>query len=297
MAITLGDLYRDINSFLSQQNINSERILHKDVVDSINDAIAVLRVEYVNRGKGQEFLQTEDLTSFSSDSSYPYLNQTTLTYSIERTLPIGKVVQSSVFHKTTNTIQDSSQTFNKGDVAIKGDSLYKCVESFTNVNSYDNIFDQGSVRNFYANNGFEYKAGDVVYNQSDGTYWKCDTDYTNDSDTSIDSTGNFSKLYWKKIGDAYYEARPVSFNNLHELKLKRSLNTTYPFSIEDNKVYVYGNLPLTISYVPEWQKVETLSSNLNIPGTMEDSIKRKSIDLLSKKIGVSVQLQTEKEDE
>lgn len=266
--MTLDKLYRQINNKLGVVgDIDSLPFYHSDTVDAINRVIREVRGEFIKQGLGYEFTETETVTTTTEGSDYPFIGTATLSNTLLRSLPIELTVRQSIAWKTDNEIENTTQSFNKGDFAIKDGSLYRCVTSFSNVNTFDKTFEVKGIRNFYPGNGLTYKVGDVVCSGDD--FYECVTEYTNNTNTAIGSLSEFEQLYWSKQGGAYYQCTYLPFDALHESKLTESIGTYYPFSIKENTVYAgFTNRPFTITYIPEWEDVTDLDTELNLPETM-----------------------------
>lgn len=313
----LSVLYRDVVSALDAPE---DKILFKDVTNAINEAISSLRVEYIQNGQGFEFTETDRVYATVDDIEYPFAKYAELDYNIMRSLPIQWTVKQSMFSKTDKFIQNKPQTWTKGDLAIKGNNLYKCVESVDGVNTFNYTFKPSSIRSWSKNNKFEFVQGDVVYDGS--SYYIATEDYVNNENegiadagleppvvsdptltssnvtataftvnftqaTSSEEENSFEKLYWMLIGDAYYEARYVPFDQIHQLKLSGFTRNHFPFTIKENKIYTTVTaLPFTITYIPEWEYVEDLDTDLDIPDSFIQPVKQNAIQQLGFKLNI-----------
>lgn len=285
---TFGELYRDV---ISNLNVPEDQLRFKDVSNAINQAISEIRTEYVKSGLGYEFAVTERIAGTSRDIQYPFLQKAPLSYPIIRTLPISMAVKSSVFQVSDNILENRSQAWaTAGTTVIRDDDIYayKSTEAIpTLTNTYNLTFDPIDVKNFYTNNGLKFAVGDVVYDQASGSYYRCDTAYTNNTGATIEDSGAFTKVYWKKIGNAYFQGMVVPFNALHETRINQNINRTYPFTILEDTVYTsVSGVTFTITYIPEWTYLESMTAQLTIPDTMITTVKGRSIELLSVKLGL-----------
>lgn len=288
MAITLSKLYRDIVSGIGAPE---DQIRKLDVTNLINQNIADLRVQFIKQGLGKEFIETETISSTSKDTTYPFLYTATITKPLMRSLPIEWTVQQSLFWETSNELQDTVDTWTKGDLAIKDGVVYEALSDINSQNTYDLTFKIDNVKNYYNNNGLEFKKGDIVYNQSDGTYWRCTSDYTNDQGQTISASGSFEQLYWRQIDDGYQQGTPIKFTELFQTVLHDYADNHFPFTIKEKDFYTTkSNTPITISYVPEWQYVEDLSANLDIPDMIIQPIRNRCIRLIGSKLGIKEEL-------
>lgn len=289
---TYGDLHRDVVSALGTPK---EQINFKDVSNAINQTISQARVEYIQNGQGYEFVETETFYVLIDDLTYPFLYSTDLDKNLMRTLPISQTVRSSLFWKTENELLDEAQTWSEGDIVRKGDYAYQALDDISSTNTYNLTFTLENPRNYYIDNGLKYVKGDIVRDQVTGDYYRCDTAYTNNQGQSITASGNFTKVLWKQIGEAFFEATYVPFDAMYEMKLRNNIKEHYPFTILDNKIYTtVENVPFSISYIPEWTFVEDMSTELNIPDSMYQSVRNRAIQLLAPKLGME-QPQTDEE--
>lgn len=287
MAITLDKLYRDINSRLANVGVDRQKIVHKDVINSINQAVSVVRQEYIKAGRADEFAETEFKLTLSEDPEYPFLNSATLSNTLLRSLPIELSIRQSLIWKTSNELEDEAQTWSKGDLAIKGSRVYKATEDVSGINTYDNTFKAESVRNYTKDNELKYVKGEVVY---DGTsYWEVDADYTNDKGQTASEAG-FTKLYWRDKGKAFYEGTYIPFGRFYQTNLFDSIPNHYPFSVRDDTLYAkFDGGPVTFTYIPEWTYVEDLSEELDISDVMERRVRDHALQDLARKLNVQVE--------
>lgn len=295
MSITLNKIYRDVNSILASNNVSTEKIFHTDTVNAINDAIQTHRSQYIEGGLGNEFVRHKTITDWSKDVQYPFLFSSSLDTPVYRSLPIDRTVRNSVFHKTINTIEDETQTFDVGDLAIKDNDVFECVESFDGVNTFDLVFETRNIRNFYPGSGLSYTQGDVVLDQTFDGFYRATQNYDDDGTTDIEATGAFEKLYWRLVGDGYQQARFIPFDSLHQIKLDSTMDSSFAFSIKDDLVYVGADKTMTVSYIDEWQRVTDLSVELDLPDTLIPLIKRSAVQYLASKINVELQMMSDEE--
>lgn len=282
----LDTLYRQINSELD----NNEKLLFRDVANLINEKISQLRLEYVQNGLGQQFLETDTVYSLVQDIEYPYLYSADLTKNIYRSAKTYNSVYQAVLSLSDNELLDETQTFSLGDFAIKDGKLYEAIKASSSVNTYDLTFEADEVKNYYVDNGLKYLVGDIVFNQSDSTWWKATTEYTNDQGETISASGAFEELYWRKVEeDAYIYPLFVEFYRLDQLKIM-----DYGFSISEDKLYTsFNDTPFTVTYLPEWEFLYDRDDELNIPDTMITAVKQAAVtELRNKLIGGNEQQNT-----
>lgn len=290
--MTLENIYRDINSKISDVDLDRQQLYHNDIVKAINDAIREIRIEYVKNDRAEDFAVSETLTPTTVDNDYPFLYSTSLTNAVTHAVPISIAVLNSVVSRSNETIPDSVDTFTTGDKKIKGDYLYTAVADGFDVNAFDLVFEVKQVKNYAVNNELKFFVGDVAYNISDGTYWRTTSEYTNNQNETISESGAFEQLYWKRVGDAYLKAIPVEMERIHEQKLHRDLFEYYPFSIQESTFYAkVPSLSYYVSYVPEWTNITDLSTELDIPDQMIPNVKIRALQFLSSKLNVDIQLE------
>lgn len=291
--ITLGAIFRDINSVFSDYSVDQTKIYAKDTTNLINQLISQLRVDHVKNGLGYEFAVTETVYTSLDDLEYPFLKYAELEYPLMRSLPIQWTVRQSVFQTTDNELLDEEQSWNVGDIVFKGKKTYKALTDVTNENTYNLTFAVEGVRNFRVNNGFKFKKGDIA---TDGDMFiRFTEDYVNNQNEPIEQVPA-DPLVWREIDTTYQEGTQVSFDRLHALKLYKPIFQHYPFSIREDRVYTpIDNTPMTITYVPEWQYVEDMDDILKIPDSMVKTVKDMTVATLARKFGVNLEPETSEE--
>lgn len=285
MSINLGLLYRDIVSSLSAPE---GRIRSLDVSNLINQAISDLRIQYIKNGLGNEFTYTETVWVTIDDFDFPYLYYGNLDKNLLRSLPIQWTVRNSVVWKSEDELEDTTQTWSKGDIVIKDRKAYEAVADISSSNTYDLTFEVDNPREYAE--GLKFFTGDIV--KEDGKWWRATQDYTNDQSQTISASGAFEQVYWKLIGQAYHEATYVPFQRLHEAKLSDNIWEHYPISIREDRLYcTEPNVPITVSYIPEWEYLEDFDADLDIPDAMVNTVKINVVQQLANKLGVKSQLE------
>lgn len=279
--MNLGQLYRDTNSVVAANAEWQEQIFPNDTINAINDAIASLRVQYIQNGLGYEFADTESLTP-SSDSNYPF-NSVSLSNALLRSLPIHQTVLNTSVAKTADTVTNGSDTYTEDQLVRKDNVLYQVTEDVT-ADIYTSTFDETRARNFAT--GVIAKVDDIFYN--DGSYYKANSAYTIASGDDPDSLSEFDKVYLREIGNAYVNAMIVSFDRLHELSLSDECNIDTIIAIQDDTLFSSTTNDIVVTYIPEWTYVTDLSTELDIPDTLASPVKRQAIQLLATKLGVEV---------
>lgn len=73
------------------------------------------------------------------------------------------------------------------------------------------------------------------------------------------------------------------------MRVPRDANYLGGISFNENKLYVTKNVEkLSISYIPEWTPITTLSTDLVLSDTMVVAVKQLALDNLEKKLGKNV---------
>lgn len=295
--MTFGDLFRDVYSRLGLES-EDHSIYYDDIVKAINGAIRVQRIEYIKNGIGFELAETEILNTFTEDTNYPFLNSDTLSKKILDDVPISLAILSSTAYNTSNTIQDSVQTFSKGDTARKDGVLYKAIDDISGINTYNLTFNPKTYRLFWKNNQAKYKQGDVVWDKANDDFYKVNTDFINSTDTAASSLSELDKLYWRRIGSAHIYISHYPFTSLQTTKLFDNIGEVEAISVRNDTVYgTKGINEVHISYVPKWTDVTSLSTIINIPDFMAVSVKNSAIESLARKLGIQVELQEPRKEE
>lgn len=283
--ITLDYLYRDINSFFGEKGVNEQEIFHLDTVKVINHLIPSLRIEYIQNGLGHEFVEPQTVTGFIKEPDFPFVYSADLPKPILRSLPVAMSVKQSMFPKTPNTLTSTFASWEKGDIVKKDSSAYVAVEHVPAINSLNLTFEDTHVR--YWTQGATYFKDEIVYEND--SFYRLDTPYVNEG---VDiETAPVTKVYWRKIGGAYFKGTALPFNRLYESKLSTlALRDHYAFAIREEKVYTPVDTPyMVLYYIPEWEPVEDLSEELNIPDSMITPLKQQAISTLAQRLGIPLE--------
>ena len=289
----LRPIYSDIISKINQ-SVQRDEILSTDIIRAINDAISVIRIDYVGRGLGQSFAITEQYYFSMRDMNYPFLHATELESTPMKTAPITNSIQNLMGFVTDDELQDASATYALGATTVKQDDTngvfraYQCVKGFTSTNTFDLTFTKEQIRQYRSNNGLKYSTGDVIY---DGTsYWKLTADLTNNQAYTFVASGagagqiNATQVYWLDIGEAAINPVYIEFDRIQELRLM-SRNNFFGYTIKDNILYGTPNIQrFTISYVPEWTYVDDLDADVRITADMIPKIKQAALASLAIKL-------------
>lgn len=278
--MTLRDIFRDVVSRLNIKDFDQE-MYYLDVVQAINDAIATQRVQYVMGGRGEFLSVTEDVEFTYGDTFYPEFAYGTLSSPLLDTPNIEQAILNGVAWETDNVVGEDS--FDVGDFAVKDRKLYECV-SPAGV-SDTQTFEPSAFRNFREDDRLHYKVGDVI--QNDGQFYEVQEDFKNINGQDFADSARFLPVYWRLSKRSAYTV--ASFYNVRRISELNYVPTEFPaFTVRGNMIYASKNVPVfTITYVPEWQKVEDLDDELNLPPDMLGPIKQQAMESLQNKIGVT----------
>jgi hypothetical protein len=287
--MTLGDIYRDIHSRIITVGVNQSELMYLDIVNAINDVIKQQRVEYVKQGLSDYFATTISFinSGLTQPAEYPYLKQATLSPAPLKDLPLSLVVLNGNAYATENTITNTLQTFTKGSKATKNNDLFVAVESFSGINTFTKTFDPTEVKDYYPENGLSYKVGNVV---KDGdSYYRVLQDFTATFDDILDAP-LVEKLYWAKTGTAYVPLVYYPFTSVQGLRTFENNNDAAGFTISKSFVFVTPNVTkFSITYVPIWTPVTTMTATLDLPDFMLQNVKMQVLQILGAKLGIDLQ--------
>lgn len=279
--MTLRDIYRDIVSRLNVKDFDQEYYF-LDGVEAINDAIASLRVQYVENNRADLLSETHQLFFSFNDTLYPYLGSADLPKPLISTPNIERAVINGITWVTTNVVGQGE--FPKGTLAQLGNRLVKSVQDITS-NDQVGAFKQHEFRNFRNGNCVKYWAGDVI-KSPDGNYYKVLEYFYNNGEQDFADSARFEQVYWVDADCSPYTI--ASFYNPKRISELKYVPHEFPaFTIWQNKVYVTQSpQQFTLTYVPEWQKVEDLNAQLNLPPDMLGQIKQLALEALQSKIPI-----------
>lgn len=278
----LEKIYRDIFSILNIES-NQVKIYSLDVINCINDVIAQLIPQYVNRGLGSIFTITEEVTDFMKDQSYPFAFSSELDLSINQDVPIEDAIKSPFFKGARKDLKDEVDSATIGDVRYKDGSLFVCVESYDDLNTFDLSFNPKEASQFFPGNSLFYFEGDVVRDIETDSWWIALEDYHNDESIDIEDTESFEQLYWKRTGNGHFEGNLVG--DINRLRLGQEFES-YKFFVHGCEVYANTNNVLVIKYIPEWEHVTDLDRQLAIPQSLSAEIIENCVSRLRNKIPV-----------
>jgi len=282
--MTLESIYRDVYSQLNLDGLAHD-ITFYDIVKSINDCIRTKRREYIQGGYGTKFSITETVSLTVEDTEYPFLYSATLTNDVMDSIDITLAVPNAIGYETGETIQAVLQSFNVGELALLGNDLYECVESFTSVATSTLTF-EGNVRNYYRANGLSYSAGETVLDSESGSYYRVDTDFTATVDDVADNIAELTKVYWRKVRKGHVHVSKYPFYAINHLS---AFNDEYvdagAITVNKDKVYASKNLAsIALTYIPDWTDVDDFAGEVDIPDFMVLPVKNEVVNRLKIKM-------------
>jgi hypothetical protein len=288
--MTLDVVFRDVMSMLNQQRITSEQVYPADVYNAINDVISGMMVSATEQRRNELYAVTETLTGLTTDTDYPFLVSKALTRSlIQSANPTRAVIRANV-SEAESALANAIATVSAGAIRVKGDKRYKCLNSFSGINTFEKTFTGSDFRFFSNMNGATFAPGDVIYRS--GIYWRVLESFVNDTEQTFSEGARFEQVYWVELGDAYKTASVLSPHRINELKLY-GINNQYgsgAVCVIDDKLYTTpNNKNVTISYIPEWVKVVDPSAQLNVPEEWLTDIKMQSARRVALKLGVRIE--------
>ena len=291
------DLYRDVYSRLSLFD-TGHGIYAQDIIVALNDAITQHRLEYVNNNMGQAFAIEVSSYATIESQEFPFAGYFTLPRQVIKSSPPENAIIAAIVWDTTEEIPDNISSGEIWDVATKDGKQYYCIADFDNVNTFDRTFKAANIRNYKRNNGLIYKKGDVVLDHETEAYYRCVEDFHAVVDEPIDNLLQFEKLYWYERGSAYKPAIFFPLDQLRSMKMYENFSSTYAFTVIGNKVYTVPSPErVSITYVPEWEPITDIESDVDIPDFMIPIIKNSAINVLGAKLGMNLVDQRIKEPE
>jgi hypothetical protein len=255
-------IYRAVVSLYPKELLD-QFVLTKDILDAINESLANIRVEYVNRGMGQ-FFSTNETIQFQTDDTYIQYNSVQLTKPLLPTSPINLAILNLFCANFSRNITNAvTVTATEGEIVAIGDSTYICVESHNSVNSVPRKFKSNKIKNYKPGNELTYQQGDVF--KDDSGYWLVNVQFISDGEEIVTEGVNFTKLYWRHLEDKqYYPGSFIEWKRLGEMIL---FPQPYPaYTVVKDKVYTTRNIVSgQINYVPEWEYVSSLDEDVELP--------------------------------
>jgi hypothetical protein len=291
--MTLNEVYRDIHSKLVLSGVNESSILFRDVTKTINDSIREIRNEYLRANNvGDIFSTTEVLVDFDDSLEYPYLKSKQLSKVPLKDFPIEKVFLNATSYATKNQILDENQTFTKKDFATKGDYTYIALRNIENENTYNATVNPFKVKLYYKNSGLTYREGDKILDTTNDTYYRIEEDFVANFDTVLSSTVQVTELVWKLFSTAYKNVVFYPLQRINELRNFGKIDFSTGLSVDKDKLLATKNIKkLIVTYIPEWEDIEDLTQQLDLPDYFIPAIKYRAITILAAKLGIQVNLE------
>lgn len=276
-------LYRDISQQYPLEVLEQRGLYFNDLLNIINDEYASTRIEMVKTGRGQPFLVTEDVYAVIPDISYPEFYYAELQEPLLSAVPVQQAVYSSLVWYVSDQIQNSLQSFTKGDKKSYNGGVYVAVNNVSAVNTFGLTFYGKKVRNYKAGNSLSYQIDDILYDTETRQYWKVTEAFT--STSADDLSTKATRVYWKYLFGNYDTANHYDFFELTRNRMYVAIDGEHAFAIQDNKLYTpKQNKRFTISYVPEWDNVTDLATEVVMPSSMLYTIRRNIMMNLAKKV-------------
>lgn len=283
--MTLDSFFRDIYSQLNLDN-SAHSIYAQDIIKALNDSIRNQRREYIEKGYGVEFSETEILYSLNENFEYPFLNSAYLSGNIMDSISIDRAILNVIGYETSNELSDELQTFSKGDIAIKGNSIYKCLTSFTDTNTYSLIIPKGEiVRDFYPGNGLAYHEGEYIHDIKNDKFYYVNSDYEANTDDEASTIAEFDEYFWIEQGRTYIHVAKYPFYAVSYLSVFDNMDSSEAVTIKKNELFATKGLKkVIITYIPEWKEVTEYDDTIDIPDFMIPKVKAESVNKMKIKL-------------
>lgn len=272
-----GQLYRDVIS--NTPSGVPDMVSSRKIVKSINQAYMSIRDQYIKSGMAESFGREQTVYTYNQHRKYSFLNYGTVKYPVCMSMPLSQTIVSSDIEIVSDDIKDKQQSFSKGDLAKKSDEVYKAVNSFSGINTYDLTFKTEDVKEFDLANGIKYHEGNVV--PYDGKYYRANTDVkATDDTTPLDSQSEWDQVYWRYQHPAHRQAEVVQFDNIQQIKILIDENEPV-ISVVGRRIYMSKNISrIHLIYIPEHQEVEDFDDDILVPDSAIPAIKSKALNLM-----------------
>lgn len=273
-----SDFVEQIYSELTIRNVESSEIFAQDIVDLFNQFNEQLRLDDIRSGKYISTYSVEKEYVFGTTSiMYPGLTEAELDPVPLKDLDIEDVLVTSLAYLTSNKIKNVPQTYTKGDIALKGTRLYKCISSFSSVNTYGRTFEFNNVDPYVK--GRSVITGDVIQDPKTDRYFIATADFKPTGEPA--SEANFDELYWIFVGTGYSFGNMVPFEELRSVGQDKTA-----FAIFKDKIYSNDLGAVNLVYVPEYTQITDPTTTLDIPNETLLRVKEAVVSTLARRIGV-----------
>lgn len=282
--VKLREIYADVLARLDQHD--TQKISFSEIVNAINDVIKQQRVNYVSQGRYEPFVKTEVFYTSIASFEFPFLNSIELENDILDDVPIESVLINGVVQFTDNELENTIQSWNKGDLAVKDGEVYIALQDITSTNTFNLTFNIDETKFYYPDNGIDYFTGDIVYNGFDKKYYRVNSNFT-----SGVTNPSFTELVWKHVTSNNKPTYFYPFNRIHELKLFNKDREVYGFTVNRSKIFLNklkDDKIFTLSYVPKWTEVKNLNDDVDIPDFMISNVKNGVLQIIGAKLGLNL---------
>lgn len=237
--MNLEPFVRNIVNRLTTIGVNRSEIYSQEIIDELNNVIPTIQLDDIRTGN-DEFYGTKVELPVGLDSiDSPTLFESPLNPIPFPELPTQRAILRAFCFITPNKLK-RVDSYNEGDYARIGGTLYRCVESFENLETRDLTFKTNKVRSIYTNS--THKDGEVVFNPTDGSHYRA-----NKSMYEGQVPEEWVKLYWKEVGSSGIEPNYVTFDDLRTSQLM-----SYVFSVYQGTLYTTPDIgEIHLWYIPE----------------------------------------------
>lgn len=237
--MTLEPFIRNIVNRLTTIGVNRSEIYSQEIIDELNNVIPFIQLEDVIKGN-EEFYTTKVELPVGLDSlESPTLFESKLKPEPFPELSTEKAITRAFCYITPNKLK-RVDTYEEGDYARIGGTLYRCVESFENEETRDLTFRTNKVRSTYKDS--KHRDGDIVYDPIERSHFR-----TTESVYKDEIPEGWERVYWKEVGSSGIEPNYVSFDDLRASQLMN-----YVFSIFQDTLYTTPDIgEIHLWYIPK----------------------------------------------
>lgn len=285
--MTLEQIVQRIVTDLTSQGVDDSEIFASEIVDLVNQMSEQVRLNDIKAGKNLSNYSVQNEFTFTQKSQlYPGLYETSINPPVLKAVSTNDAIIASVAFLTTNTIKNSSSSAKEGDIALKGESVYKCVQTFSGVNTYNSTFEAGAVTKHYMP-GKTLQLGDYVINPKTNKVYQATATITPtepDPDDNID----LDLLYWQKLGPGFVNGSLVDFQSISTMPF-----ATGAFSVYGGKLYSNKVGRISLAYIPEYTLLSNPNDVLTLPNESILQVREAVVQKLARKIQTPVRDQNE----
>lgn len=283
------NIYNDVVSRVSQLDVDRSKLFHYDYLDAINDSIAELIVMYGSKEMFDGITHTEVITFNMKDFEYSLLYSADLEKKINKNFKPKNAIVNCLVQPITLEGKTGEQSYSKGTLVVFKDYVYECLDSYTLQDHLENEteFDGTNIREYTPGSGVQYKRLDIL--KFDNLYYRCIQDFiATDKQHDIETdTINFSQIFWIKKQPVYFNSRFIAFDDLNDMLIYSKMKDVYMFSVYGDKLYMNQNPKrVVLTYIPEWEDITNLDTEITFPRTMVSDIKLKALEKIAVKLNV-----------